>query len=103
MLRPEKTKSIKTNTKRDTIGDPTYDLIRVFENKDIGQMSDEELELRITNLQKMRLMRFTTAKKTTSLDVILSKITVEKAREILAASELVETLTSGAENIGIDK
>jgi hypothetical protein len=90
MLRPEKkTKSsIKTNTKRDTLGDPSYDLIRVFEGKDIGKMDDVELEMRITNLQKMRLMRFTTAKKTTALDLILSKITVDKAREYLAASEL---------------
>jgi hypothetical protein len=92
MLRKEKAKSVKTNTKRDTLGDPSYDLIRVFEGKDIGTMSDVELETRITNLQKMRLMRFTTAKKTTALDLILSKITVEKAREFLAASELKDKL-----------
>jgi hypothetical protein len=90
MLRPEK--KLKTNTKRDTLGDPSYDLIRVFEGKDLGTMSDAELEMRITNLQKMRLMRFTTAKKTTALDLILSKITVEKAREYLAASELKDKL-----------
>jgi hypothetical protein len=79
----DKTPKIKTNTKRD-VGDPTYDLIRVFEQRDIGEMSDTELETRIENLQKMRMMRFTTSKKKTALDLILSQITVEKAREILA-------------------
>jgi hypothetical protein len=82
-------KKPKTNTKRD-IGDPTFDLIKVFAYKDIGTMDDIELEQRITDLQRMRLMRFTTAKRTTALDSILSQIDIDKARMYLEGAERVE-------------
>lgn len=81
--------AVKTNTKRD-VGDPTYDLIRVFEQRDIDQMDDTELEQRITNLQKMRLIRVTTSKKKTALDDILSQLDVDKAEMILKSSEMLE-------------
>lgn len=83
------TKRIKTNTKRD-VGDPTYDLIRVFEQKDIGEMSEEEFETRIKNLQAMRLIRVTTAKKKTALDKILRSIDVDRAKLFLQQSEETE-------------
>ena len=80
---------IKINTKRDT-GDPSYDLIQVFEQRDIADMDDEEYKQRIIDLRKMREMRFTTTKKKTALDLILASITVEKAREYLAVFKAKE-------------
>jgi Glu-tRNA(Gln) amidotransferase subunit E-like FAD-binding protein len=87
-LKIPKPKKLKTDTKRD-VGDPHYDLIKVFENKNIGIMDDDELKCRIENLQNLRLIRVTTSKKKTALDMILSGITVEKARlylEVLAVN-----------------
>jgi hypothetical protein len=78
-----KAKKPKTNTNRDT-GDPSYDLIKVFEGKDIGKISEDEYEACIIRLQNMRLIRVTTAKKQTALDTILAQITVDRAREILS-------------------
>jgi hypothetical protein len=80
-----KVKKVKLNRSRD-VGDPKFDLIAVFKQKDIGTISDSELEDIIENLQKMRLMRFTLSKRKTPLDKILEAIkSPEKAREILAS------------------
>ena len=72
----------KTNTKRD-VGDAAYDLIRVFNQCDIATLDDEELERRIHMLQQMRLIRVTTSKKPTALDMILAGIDITKARMYL--------------------
>jgi hypothetical protein len=79
----------KTNTKRD-VGDPHYDLIKVFEGKNIADMDDEELEKRIHNLQAMRLIRVTTSKKATALDLVLAQIDLDKARLYLDFLEKTE-------------
>ena len=76
-----KAKAAKAANKN--IGDPSYDLIKVFEQRDIADMDDEEYETRIRNLQRMRLMRFTTIKKVTPLDIILSAIDMDKAQDYL--------------------
>jgi len=91
----EKTKKkIKINRSRD-VGDITFDLIKVFEQKDIGKMSDEELEEKITNLQKMRMMRFTTSKRKTPLDKILEAIDLQHARSIKMQFEENERKNKG--------
>jgi hypothetical protein len=87
-------KTPKSKTPVNT-GDPTYDLIRVFEGKDIGLMTDEEFETRILNLQKLRLIRVSASKKKTALDVILSQIDIDKAKfylDGLAQSEKCEQI-----------
>lgn len=76
----------KVNTRRDQ-GDPHFDLIRVFEGKDIGTMDDEELHKRILMLQQMRMVRVTTSKKPTALDMILAQIDVAKARQYIEVLE----------------
>lgn len=76
----------KTDKKRD-VGDPTFDLIRVFEFKDIGSMDDEELLTRIKKLQEMRLVRVTATRKKSALDLILGQINVERARQYLEVLE----------------
>jgi hypothetical protein len=87
---PNKPTKVKINRNRN-VGDPTFDLIKVFKNKDIGMISDSELEDIIIDLQKMRLMRFTTSKRKTPLDKILEVVkTPDKAREILAAFKVAE-------------
>jgi hypothetical protein len=80
--RVRKTK-ITTNKKKD-VGDPTFDLIRVFEKRNIAEMDDTELTRRITMLQQMRLIRVTAGKRVTALDTILSNLTLAQAQTIVA-------------------
>ncbi len=87
----------KTNTRRDT-GDPHFDLIKVFEQRDIGTMYNEELEKRITMLQQMRLVRVTTSKKPTALDVALASITMDNARQYLEVLEKRESEKSNVKS-----
>ena len=80
---PNAPKKPRTNTKRD-VGDITFDLVKIFGvNFDIGKVDDDLLEKKITDLQKMRLMRFTTSKRKSALDRILSGIDLKIAKQYL--------------------
>lgn len=82
-------KKPKLNRNRD-VGDPTFDLLKVFHQKSLGDMSDEELEKCVEDLQKLRLMRFTNSKRKTPLDKILAAITPDRARIILEQFKVAE-------------
>jgi hypothetical protein len=65
------------------IGDTKLDLISIFAHKDMVDMSDEELETRISKLHEFRRLRIPISKKKTPLDLFLQNLNVETARIFL--------------------